>query len=72
MVPGAVVKMIVAVAVLIMTCRLTASTDVLLIVAHRTDKGDITRIIKEIDPKAFITISKTASVFGKNFDNIKI
>lgn len=47
-------------------------SDVLLIVAHRTDKGDITRIIKEIDPKAFITISKTASVFGKNFDNIKI
>jgi uncharacterized membrane-anchored protein YitT (DUF2179 family) len=47
-------------------------SDVLLIVAHRTDKGDITRIIKEIDPSAFITISKTASVFGKNFDNIKI
>ena len=34
MVPGAVVKMLVAVAVLIMTCRLTASTDVLLIVAQ--------------------------------------
>ena len=47
-------------------------SDVLLIVAHRTDKGDITHIIKEIDPSAFITISKTASVFGKNFDNIKI
>ncbi len=46
--------------------------DVLLIVAHRTDKSVITRIIKEIDPDAFITISKTASVFGKNFDNIKI
>ena len=47
-------------------------TDVLLIVAHKTDKSAITRIIKEIDPDAFITISKTASVFGKNFDNIKI
>ena len=46
--------------------------DVLLIVAHKTDKGAITRIIKDIDPNAFITISKTASVFGKNFDNIKI
>ena len=44
----------------------------LLIVAHKTDKSSITRIIKEIDPDAFITISKTASVFGKNFDNIKI
>ena len=47
-------------------------SDVLLIVAHKTDKRAITRIIKEIDPDAFITISKTASVFGKNFDNIKI
>lgn len=47
-------------------------SDVLLIVAHKTDKGAITRIIKDIDPNAFITISKTASVFGKNFDNIKI
>jgi uncharacterized membrane-anchored protein YitT (DUF2179 family) len=47
-------------------------SDVLLIVAHKTDKSDITRIIKNVDPDAFITISKTASVFGKNFDNIKI
>lgn len=47
-------------------------SDVLLIVAHRTDKSSITRIIKDIDPDAFITITKTASVFGKNFDNIKI
>lgn len=47
-------------------------SDVLLIVAHKTDKSEITRIIKELDPDAFITISKTASVFGKNFDNIKI
>ena len=47
-------------------------SDVLLIVAHKTDKSAITRIIKDIDPNAFITISKTASVFGKNFDNIKI
>ncbi len=47
-------------------------SDVLLIVAHKTDKSDITRIIKDIDPEAFITITKTASVFGKNFDNIKI
>lgn len=47
-------------------------SDVLLIVAHKTDKSAITRIIKDIDPDAFITISKTASVFGKNFDNIKI
>lgn len=47
-------------------------SDVLLIVAHRTDKAIITRIIKEIDNSAFITITKTSSVFGKNFDSIKL
>jgi len=47
-------------------------SDVLLIVAHRTDKARITRIIKEIDNSAFITITKTSSVFGKNFDKLKL
>ena len=46
--------------------------NVLLIVGHRTDKVRITRIIKEIDQDAFITITKTASVFGKNFDTLKL
>ncbi|MBQ4440672.1 MAG: YitT family protein [Bacteroidales bacterium] len=47
-------------------------SDVLLIVAHKTDKARVTRIIKEIDDSAFITITKTASVFGKNFDKLKL
>ena len=46
--------------------------DVLLIVAHRTDRAMIIRIIKEIDDAAFISVAKTSSVFGKNFDKIKI
>lgn len=46
-------------------------TEVLMIVAHRTDKVNITRIIKEIDDSAFITITKVQSVFGKNFDKIR-
>lgn len=46
--------------------------NVLLIVAHRTDKVRITRIIKETDRDAFITITKTSSVFGKNFDTLKL
>jgi uncharacterized membrane-anchored protein YitT (DUF2179 family) len=47
-------------------------SDVLLIIAHRNDKANIIRIIKEIDNSAFISIAKTSSVFGKNFDNIKV
>lgn len=47
-------------------------SDVLLIIAHKTDKVRVTRIIKEIDDSAFITITKTASVFGKNFDKLRL
>ena len=46
--------------------------DVLLIVAHRTDRAMIIKIIKEIDDAAFISVAKTSSVYGKNFDKIKI
>lgn len=47
-------------------------SDVLLIIAHRTDKVRVSRIIKEIDSSAFVTITKTASVFGKNFDTLRL
>lgn len=46
-------------------------SDVLLIIAHRNDKAQITRIIKNIDKNAFVTVTKTSNVFGKNFDTIK-
>lgn len=47
-------------------------SEILLIIAHRTDKVLITRIIKEVDDTSFISISKTYGVFGKNFDRLKI
>lgn len=47
-------------------------SDVLLIISHRTDKARIMRTIKDIDKNAFVSIAKTSSVFGKNFDNIKV
>ncbi|HPE40715.1 MAG TPA: YitT family protein [Bacteroidales bacterium] len=47
-------------------------SDVLLIMAHRNDKAQIMKLIKYTDPTAFVSITKTSSVFGKNFDNIKI
>jgi uncharacterized membrane-anchored protein YitT (DUF2179 family) len=47
-------------------------SDVLLILSHRNDKAQIIRLIRDIDPNAFISISKTNSVFGKNFDRIKV
>jgi len=47
-------------------------SDVLLIISHRTDRARIMRVIKDIDGNAFVSVAKTSSVFGKNFDNIKI
>ncbi|MEG2070033.1 MAG: YitT family protein, partial [Bacteroidales bacterium] len=49
-----------------------AESDVLLIIAHKMDKVRIIRIIKEVDESAFITISKTHGVFGKNFDQLRL
>lgn len=46
--------------------------EVLLIIAHRSDKVRIIRIIKEIDDTSFISISRANSVFGKNFEKIKV
>ncbi|MCQ2265614.1 MAG: YitT family protein [Bacteroidales bacterium] len=47
-------------------------SEILLIIAHKTDKVLITRIIKSIDDTSFISISKTYGVFGKNFDQLKL
>ena len=47
-------------------------TEILLVIAHKNDKSSITRIIKEIDNTAFISIAKTSGVFGKNFDTLRL
>ncbi|HOF15289.1 MAG TPA: YitT family protein [Bacteroidales bacterium] len=47
-------------------------SDVLLVIAHKPDKRNIIRIIKDIDRNAFISIAKTNTVYGKNFDEIKL
>lgn len=46
--------------------------DILLVIAHREDKHEIIKIIKNIDDSAFITIAKTSGVFGKNFDRLRL
>jgi len=47
-------------------------TEVLMVIAHKNDKQDILRIIKETDEKAFISVAKVMGVFGENFDKIKL
>ncbi|MBO7277444.1 MAG: YitT family protein [Bacteroidales bacterium] len=44
---------------------------VLLVIAQKKDKVEIMRLVKAIDPNAFISIAKTQGVYGKNFMQIK-
>jgi uncharacterized membrane-anchored protein YitT (DUF2179 family) len=44
---------------------------VLVVLAKRTQIGQIQRIIKNIDPNAFISQSSVSAVYGLGFDKIK-
>ncbi len=46
-------------------------SDVLLVLIHRKDKPQLMRIITQTDKTAFVSMSKTNAVFGKNFDQIQ-
>ncbi len=44
---------------------------VLIVVARKTQLENITKVVKEVDPAAFITVSQAMSVYGNGFDQIK-
>lgn len=44
---------------------------ILLILVRKQESYDILRIIKEIDPSAFISVNNVMGVYGKGFDPIK-
>lgn len=43
----------------------------LLILVRKRELHDITRVIKSLDPKAFVSVSAASSVYGEGFDEIK-
>ncbi len=45
---------------------------VLIVMIHRTDKQHLMQIIHRIDENAFISVSKTQGVYGRNFEKLKI
>lgn len=53
-------------------CYSQNSLKVLIIMAHKTDKPHIMQIIHRIDGNAFISVSKTQGVYGKNFEKLKL
>lgn len=45
---------------------------VLIIMIHRTDKSRVMQIIHRIDENAFVSVSKTQGVYGRNFEKLKL
>ena len=45
--------------------------DVLLILINQKELPSLTRVIKEVDPRAFMSISPTTNVYGEGFEEIK-
>ena len=52
-------------------CYTHTAQQVLMIIAHKTDKARIMGIIRSIDEKAFVSVAKEQGVYGKNFDELK-
>ncbi len=53
-------------------CYSHTQQKVLIIMVHRTDKPHVMQIIDRIDDSAFISVSKTQGVYGKNFEKLKL
>lgn len=45
--------------------------DVLLVLINRRELSSLTKVIKDADPNAFMSISPTSNVYGEGFDEIK-
>ena len=45
--------------------------NVLLILINQAQMAELSRVIKELDPRAFMSISPTRSVYGEGFEEIK-
>lgn len=45
--------------------------DILLILINQKELPSLTRVIKEVDPRAFMSISPTNNVYGEGFEEIK-
>ena len=45
---------------------------VLLIVLRKKQLFEVTKLIKSVDPKAFVSVSQASSVYGEGFEEIKV
>lgn len=52
-------------------CYTKSDQQVLMIIAHKTDKAAIMSLVRALDPCAFVSVAKVQGVYGKNFDELK-
>ncbi len=45
---------------------------VLLIIVRKKQLFEVTKLIKSVDPKAFVSVSQASSVYGEGFEEIKV
>ena len=43
----------------------------LLILVRRRELHELTRVIKNLDPKAFVSVTSASTVYGEGFEEIK-
>ena len=48
-----------------------SNTEVLMVITRRTDVSVLLRLIKSVDPDAFLSVTSVTGVYGKGFDQIK-
>ena len=46
--------------------------NVLFVLAKKRESNNLFRLIKDIDPNAFVTQSNVKGVYGRGFDHIKV
>ena len=47
------------------------STEVLMVITRKSDLSMLLRLVKSVDPDAFLSVSSVTGVYGKGFDQIK-
>ena len=53
-------------------CYSRMKQQVLIVMVHKTDKPHVMQIIHRIDQDAFISVTKTQGVYGRNFEKLKL
>jgi uncharacterized membrane-anchored protein YitT (DUF2179 family) len=53
-------------------CYSQQDRPVLIVMVHKSDKPHVMQIIHRIDQNAFISVTKTQGVYGRNFEKLKL